>query len=139
MRRISVVLSLIVISAACSSASSRPPNIAQPEIRIEPVGSVFFGSGASAPITLEATITNTATSAITVRQIEVSSPGMSQYAIRPVRKTVKEEIPSGGSKTINIFTMAYTAVRDPTEPLTLRGIVELEAAGKRWREIVIIQ
>jgi hypothetical protein len=140
MRRIAVVLSLALILGACSSANSnRPATIAQPEIRIQPVGSVFFGSGASAPITLEVTIANPATTAITVREIEISSPGMSQYAIRPVRRTLRDSIPSGSTHSVNVFTMAFTSVRDPSEPLTLRGIVTFESNGARWREIVMMQ
>lgn len=139
MRRTAVILSLILAAACSTGGSSRPATISQPEIRIQPVGSVFFGSGSSAPITLEVTITNTATTAITVREIEISSPGMTQYAIRSVRRTVREQLASGASTNLNVFTMAYTTVRDPTEPLTLRGIVTFETGKTRWREIVMIQ
>jgi hypothetical protein len=140
MRRTAVILSILLLAAACGTANSqRPATIAAPQIDINPVGSVFFGSGASAPITLEVTIGNPSTTAIIVREIEISSPGMSQYAIRPVRRTVRETIPAGNSTKVNVFTMAYTSVRDPTEPLTLRGIVTFEAGSSRWREIVMIQ
>jgi hypothetical protein len=140
MRRTAVLLSIILVAAACSSANSqRPATIVQPQIDVNPVGGVFFGSGSSAPMTLEVIIGNPSTTAITVREIELSSPGMSQYAIRPVRRTVRESIPAGNQTRVNVFTMAYTTVRDPTEPLTLRAIVTFEAGATRWREVVMIQ
>jgi hypothetical protein len=34
---------------------------------------------------------------------------------------------------------AVTSVYRPTEPLQIRAIVEFEAAGTRWREILLMR
>jgi hypothetical protein len=123
--------------AGCSSAgSTRPANVAQPDINTEVAGTVFFGSGQTAPVTLEVSIRNNATTAIRARQIEITAPGMTTYTIRAVRRIVNEDIAAGDTRTITLFTQAYTTVRDPAEPLTIRTIVYFEANGAKWRELV---
>lgn len=137
MRRFAVPALVLILIAGCSSAgSTRPAGVAQPDISTDLAGTVFFGSGRNAPVTLEVSIRNNATTAVTVRQIEVTAPGMVTYTIRPVRRLVNEQIAAGDTKMISVFTQAYTNVRSPSEPLTLRTIVHLEANGARWREIV---
>lgn len=137
MRRFVVPALVLILAAGCSSAgSTRPAGVAQPDISTDLAGTVFFGSGRNAPVTLEVTIRNNATVAVTVRQIEITAPGMVTYTIRPVRRLVNEQIAAGDTKAISVFTQAYTNVRSPTEPLTLRTTVHFEANGARWREIV---
>ncbi|MEA2465872.1 MAG: hypothetical protein QOJ98_3619 [Acidobacteriota bacterium] len=137
MRRSVFPALVLILMAGCSSAgSTRPAGIAQPDISSDLSGDVFFGSGRSAPVTLDVSIRNNANTAITVRQIEVTAPGMTTYTIRPVRRLVNEQIAAGDTKTIPLFTQAITSVRNPAEPLTLRTIVHFEANGARWREFV---
>ncbi len=137
MRRFLSLASLLMLLAACGSArTSRPATVAQPDIRTEPVGTIFFGSGSSAPVTLEVAIRNNATVPIVARSVEVSAPGMQTYTVRSVRRVVRETIAPGDIRTISVFTTAYTSVRNPSEPLTLRTHVLFEANGATWREIV---
>ncbi|HYK02055.1 MAG TPA: hypothetical protein VE974_09875 [Thermoanaerobaculia bacterium] len=137
MRRSVFPALVLILIAGCSSAgSTRPASVAQPDVSSDIAGTVFFGSGRTAPIRLEVSIRNNATTAITVRQLEITAPGMVTYTIRPVRRLVNEQIAAGDTKTISVFTQAYTSVRDPAEPLTLRTTVHFEANGARWREIV---
>jgi hypothetical protein len=137
MRRFVFPALVLILIAGCSSAgSTRPPGVAQPDISSDLSGSVFFGSGQSAPVTLDVSIRNNATTAITVRQIEITAPGMVSYTIRPARRLVNEQIAAGDTKMISLFTQAFTSVRNPVEPLTLRTTVHFEANGARWREIV---
>lgn len=134
MRRICCRLSLLFLIAACSTAT-RPANVAAPSIVTRAAGSIFFGSLSSAPVTLEVDVTNHAQVPLRVREIEISSPGMVQYTLRPVRRIFNETIAPGETRTMALFTTAYTRTRNPSEPLTLRTIVTLEAEGKRFREI----
>lgn len=127
----------VLLTIACGSASSRPANVPAPSIATRAVGPIFFGSGTRTPITLEVNVTNHASVPLRVRNIEISSLGMAQYTIRPVRRLLNETIPPGGTRTVSLMTTAVTTVRNPSyEPLTLRTIVTLEAEGKRFREIV---
>lgn len=135
MRRTAVVLALF-LTLACSTSNRRPATVAAPTIVATGVGSIFFGSGATAPVTLEVSVRNNAQVPIRVRDVEVSSPGMVQYTLRPVSRMVNENILPGETRSITLFTTAHTSVRSPREPLNLRTIVTLEAQGVRWREIV---
>ena len=134
MRRLAVLLLLLTV--ACGSASTRPPDIARPEIVTYGAGSVFFGAGSSAPVTLQVDVTNRANVPLRVRAIEISSPGMVQYTLRRVSRVFNEEIPPGDTRTMTLFTMAYTQTRNPSEPLNVQTIVTFEYEGKRFREIV---
>ncbi|HEX8617317.1 MAG TPA: hypothetical protein VF911_07015 [Thermoanaerobaculia bacterium] len=136
MRRFAVCSLLFLLAGCASSRSERPAGVAQPDIGTEAVGSVFFGSGSSAPITLEVAVRNNAQTAIAIREVEISAPGMTTYTIRPVRRPFNEVIAAGDTRSVTLFTTAYTTVRDPSEPLTLRTIVTFEANGQRWREFV---
>ena len=137
MRRFAACSLVLFLAAACaSSRSDRPAGIAQPDINAEAVGTVFFGSGSSAPITLEVTVRNNAQTAIAIREVEISAPGMTTYTVRPVRRPFNETIAAGDTRSVTLFSTAYTSVRDPAEPLTLRTIVTFEANGQRWREFV---
>jgi hypothetical protein len=134
----SLVLFLAVFALiGCSTAgSTRPTNVAQPDIDANIAGPVYFGSGQTAPVTLEVTIRNNATVPLKAHQVELTSPGMTTYTLRAIRRIVNETIAPGDTRTITLFTQAYTTVRDPAEPLTLRTIVYFEANGAKWREIV---
>lgn len=137
MRHVSFAVLVVLLVAGCgSTGATRPASIARPDIRTEPVGNVFFGSSSSAPVTLEVTIRNNATTAITARHIDISAPGMQTYTIRPVRRIVREVIAPGDTRTITLFSTAHTSVRDPIEPLTLRTNISFEAEGTQWHEIV---
>ena len=131
-----VIASLVLLATACSSAENRrPPNFPQPYIRVDAIGDMFFGSSRTAPITFEVEIGNRAQTPLRVREIEITSPGMSTYTIRPARRFLNDEIAPGAGKTLTLFTTAITNVREPREPLILRTIITFEAQGNVWREI----
>lgn len=137
MRRFLCLASVVVLLAACgSSRNTRPAGVAQPDIRTAPAGSIFFGSGSSAPVTLEVAIRNNATVPITARSIDITAPGMQTYTVRAARRVVNQVIAPGDIGTVSVFATAYTSVRDPVEPLTLRTTILFEANGAQWREIV---
>jgi hypothetical protein len=128
---------LLLLLIGCASAANRPETIAQPQISLRPHGTIFFGSGDTASATLVFDITNRASVPLTVRDIEVSSPGMTQYTLQTRRQTFRDEIPPGGTKDYTVFTTAVTRVSSPNEPLTVRAVVTFEAAGATFREIVM--
>jgi hypothetical protein len=133
---------MVVLAAACGSTgdtgTKRPPSIEQPDIDVTLAHSLFFGGGTTAPATVDVTVTNRASVPITVRRIEIDSPNMTQYALRRAVRDFKDVIDPGQSKTLSVFSTAETTVRRPSEPLTLRALVELEAGEIRWREFVTV-
>jgi hypothetical protein len=133
---------LLVLAAACgsSNSSTRPATIARPEIGVRSTASsIFFGSGATAPVPLEVIVANNASVPLRVRRIQIESPGMAEYSLYPLQRTFNEEVPPGQTKTFNLMATAYTNISrlNPTEPLQVRAMVEFEGPAKeRFREIV---
>lgn len=131
-----VVLAAALLAIACgTTGSSRPATISAPEVRADLVGTVFFGSGNTAPANIDVHITNTASVPITLLRLEVDSPGMATYRIQRTVRQVRENLGPGETKRVTIFATAITNVRNPSEPLTLRTIADFEAGKDRWREI----
>ena len=129
---------LLLLTLACASGGSeRPQGMPAPDIRVYQVGTVFFGSGRTAPVTLEVAVSNRGDQAINLRRIEVSSPGMSTYALQTTRREFNERIEGGATKTFNVFGTAVTNVQSPTEPLSIRLVAIFEANERSWREIVM--
>lgn len=131
-----VVAAATFFAVACGSASSsRPAAITAPEVRADLVGTVFFGSGNTAPANIDVTVTNTASVPITLLRVEVDSPGMGTYRIQRTARQVRENLGPGETKRVTVFATAITTVSNPSEPLTLRTIADFEAGKDRWREI----
>ena len=133
-------VSLILLTLACSSAgTNRPAGVAAPTIVVNQVSPIFFGSGTSAPVSLEIYVKNNATVPIRVREVEIRSPGMSQFTLLRTTKLFGETIPPGETRTLSLMA---TAVREQTrfraeEPLSIVANVRLEANGQQFREIVL--
>lgn len=135
-----VVLSLAFLMA-CASGSTRPANLAQPELRLQKQGNAppFFGSGYTAAVNFDVEIHNRATTPIVVTRIELQTPGMVQYAIYPTERFFRDTIEANTTRTFAIPATAYTD-RDrltATEPLTVRAVVDFEAGTEKWREIYL--
>ena len=140
MPRTALILVLFAV-LACSSGgggSQRPPEIPQPEFRFSQPGPIFFGSGSTAPVTIDVEVLNRAATPIVLREIELSSPSMSQYSLYPVRRIFKETIGPGEVKRVTVFATAVTNVARlrPSEPLSVRAIVTFESGKTRFREMV---
>lgn len=141
--RSSLSILLLLTTLACGTAqrSARPAGIPQPDIDARLVNPLFFGSGTQAHATIEVNVQNRATVPISVRRIEIDSPGMAQYAIARSVRDYRESIPAGTTKSLTTFAtaIAQTTTR-PTEPLMLRVIIEFEAGkGEVWREILMMR
>ena len=132
---------LLLLSLACGSAkSTRPASVPQPDIDARLLNPLFFGSGVEAPATIEVRVANRGAVPIIVRRIELDSPGMGQYTLARYSRIYHETVPPGEAKAITAFATAIAqTTRRPTEPLTIRAIVELEAQGQVWREILIMR
>lgn len=139
MHRSLPILLLLVFAACASTTSSRPEGIPQPDIDARLVSPLFFGSSLQAAATIEVTVTNRGKEPITVRRIELDSPGMGQYTLGRFVREYNETVNPGASKPITAFATAYVVTSNRvTEPLTIRAIVHFRsAAGKNWREILI--
>ena len=140
MRR-SLSILLLLVAACASNRSNRPANIPQPDLGARLVNPLFFGSGVDANATIEVGVRNRAKVPITVRRIELDSPGMGQYTILRSVRDYREIIPPGGEKAITTFATARAqTTRLPSEPLALRVIIEFEAErGQVWREILMLR
>jgi hypothetical protein len=133
-----VAVLTVLLSLACSSSgNSRPANIAAPTVDAQLNGMVFFGSGDRAPANIDVFVTNNAGVPITLRRVEIDSPGMGTYGLIRSSRIVRENIAPGETKRVTVFTTAVTTVRNPSEPLTIRAIAEFESGSDRWREITM--
>ena len=131
------LVALVALLAACSTSSSDTPSFPRPTVEVRQLGPIFFGSGFSAPVTIEVQVTNKANVPIRVREIELSSPSMSEYALARTRRTLLETLGPGETRSITVPATAVTNYSrlTPTEPLSLRTIVLFEAEGKNYREV----
>ena len=133
---------LLLLTLACSGAqkSQRPQGMPQPDIDARLANSLFFGSTTSAPATIEVTVRNRGQAPLVVHRIEIDSPGMGQYYIQRYARIYNETVEPGQEKVLTAFTtaIANTTVR-PTEPLTVRALVELQSQGTTWREIALFR
>lgn len=141
-RRVSLLFLVVALTTlfalACgSSGSSRPAGIPAPEVGAELNGTVFFGSGNTAPANIDVFVTNRASVPIELRRVEVDSPGMATYTIRRTSRLFHDTIGPGETKRVTVFTTAITNVRNPSEPLTLRVITEFQAGKDVWREVMM--
>lgn len=133
-----VALFAVLSTMACGSGGSgRPAGIAQPEIRAALNGTVFFGSGNTAPANIDVSVTNRGTVPIVLRRVEVDSPGMGTYGLVRTARTFRETIGAGETKIVTVFATAVTNVSNPSEPLTIRILTDFENGKDRWREITM--
>ncbi|MBV9496369.1 MAG: hypothetical protein JOZ54_19125 [Acidobacteria bacterium] len=135
-----VVLVALLTVACGSSTPDRPAGVAKPDIAVQMQGpSIFFGSGYTAPVALDIMVTNNASVPLRVRRVQIESPSMVEYTIRPFTRIYNEELGPGQSKTLSVVATAYTNISrlNPSEPLQLRAIVEFEGPNRtRFREII---
>jgi len=128
---------VLLASLACASNSAqRPASIPKPAINMELAHDVFFGSSSSAGVTIDFNVQNPASEPITVRRIELESPGMVQWGFPRQQRAYKEVVAPGETKRITFFATARTNTSRPSEPLSYRARVEFEAQGERWHEWV---
>jgi hypothetical protein len=141
MKHAAALLLILTVVACATSSGNRPANIAQPEIRVQQTSSLFFGSTSTSPLSLDVAVTNRANVPLRVREIQLSSPGMVQYTIRPVSRQFNDTLQPGETKTLGLVTTAIArqARLQVSEPLAIRAFVRLEANGKQFAEIVTEQ
>ncbi len=132
---------LLLLSLSCASGTiQRPPGMPQPDIDAHLVNPIFFGSGGSAPATIEVRVANRGPVPLVVRRIELDSPGMGQYTLARIVRQFNETVPPGEAKAMTVFATAVAqTTRRPTEPLTIRAIIEVKAQGVTWREVLIMR
>jgi hypothetical protein len=132
---------LFFILGCASGGSGRPDGVAEPTIVIQQSSPIYFGSTTSAPVSLNVYVRNNANVPIRVRQIEIRSPGMSQFTLIQTSRLFGETIPPGETRTLSLMA---TAVRSQTrfraeEPLSVVAVIRMEAKGQEFRQIVMEQ
>jgi hypothetical protein len=140
MRRLSSLL-LVLVSVACGSSGNRPADVAKPSITVRQASPLFFSSVGATPVSIDVSITNNATVPVTVREIELRSPGMMQYTLQRTSKLFHEIIPPGTSRTLGLVATATTSTpnRTTAEPLAVQAVVRFEANGRGFREVIMEQ
>jgi hypothetical protein len=136
-----LALAMMLLVAACSSGSStQSGNMETLLLRLEQRGTIFFGSGYTAPANLQIDLTNVSNEPVKLVRVGLSTPGMAQYSLQPISRTFNEEIAPKETKSYPLFGTAQTSIYRlrVSEPLVARVIVELEQGGKRFREIAIV-
>jgi hypothetical protein len=129
--------SLLLLALACSgNTAGRPAGITQPKIDVSIANEIFFGSGSTAPATIDIRVTNTSPQAITVRRVDVESPGMTEWGLPKQSHVYNETIAPGETRPITFFATARTITSRRSEPLSYQTRIEFEAAGQRWQEFV---
>jgi hypothetical protein len=133
-----VLITLLVIGCV-STSNQRPSGVAQPDLNVRLVNPPFFGSGTTAPATLEVTTTNRANVPITLRRLEIDSPGMIEYALIPFARDYNETIAPGETKTLTAFATARTGIArlTPSEPLSIRVAADFMVGKTRFRDIYV--
>ena len=134
MRRLLLPL-LLLLAAGCASAN-RPSTPGRPEVGIRQMGSLFFGSGSTSPISIEVGLRNVAAEPIQILRIRLeASPSMAQYTTYPVERVFNQTLAPGETKAVSLVATARTTTRNPTEPLSMRAFVEYSSGGTRHREL----
>jgi hypothetical protein len=134
-------LFLLAFAIACASAPERPATVAQPEVQLTPAAPIYFGSGTSAPASLNLAITNRANVPLNVVRVRVEASGVADYTLRTFERNYRETLGPGETRVIPILTQAYAAYAGSrsNEPLTVRVFVDYEAEGTRFRETSLQQ
>jgi len=133
MRRL--LIPLLLVAAACASMN-RPDTPGRPEVGVRQLGTLFFGSGSTSPVTFEVGVRNAAAEPIQLLRVRLeSSPSMAQYSTNPVERVLNETLAPGQVKSISLTATARTLTRNPTEPLSMRAFVEYSSGGTRHREL----
>lgn len=133
------LITLLTIGCTSSSGTSRPSSVGQPDISVTLANPLFFGSGTTAPANFDVTITNRANVPISLRRLEIDSPGMVEYRLVPMARQFNEVIAPGETKTLSVSATVRTAQTrlTPSEPLTVRVVADFEANGQRFREVLL--
>jgi hypothetical protein len=137
MRQMRIVSVLLVLAIAGCASSKRPADIPRPDIDVFLGHTLFFGSGDTAAADVTVKITNRASVPLTVLRIVLDSPGMGQYAIDHTVHDYREVIAPGQTRQLLVPATATEIIADPTEPLTIRAVLDVTANGHTWREMVI--
>ena len=136
MRNVLPVALLLALACSGANTAQRPAHIPPPGIEAEVVNEIFFGSGNSAPATVEVRVTNTATEPVTVTRIEVDSGGMAEWGLLRQSRVFRDVIDPGATKPITFFATAVTNTSRRTEPLSFNVRVEFEGGGTRWQQFL---
>ena len=136
-----LLLSALILAVGCASAADRPASVAQPQIVIRQAGPLFFGSLSTTSVSIDVQVTNRASVPLRLREVDVSSPGMTQYTLQRTTKLFNEVIPPGETRTVGLVATAIAQdTRSPmSEPLMVRAFLRFEAAGTSFREILTEQ
>ena len=136
-----LLVSALILALGCASAADRPAGVAQPQIAIRQAGPIFFGSQSTTSASIDVQVTNRANVPLRLREVDVSSPGMTQYTLQRTTKLFDEVIPPGETRTVGLVATAIA--RDTrtliSEPLMVRAFLRFEAGGTSFREIVTEQ
>ena len=135
------LLPLVLLLAACASSpdgdETKTAAPDRPSVNILIRENLYIGRNDQAPVTVDVQVLNNAADPIMIRRIRVQSWAMASFSIGPGERYIREMVPAGGMKEIQIQTVATRLVsgRNLNEPLTLRAIVDYEIGGRQYHQI----
>jgi hypothetical protein len=129
-------LLVLALATSCALSPKRPDHIAQPEISAGLTNEVFFGGGSTAAANVAVRVRNKADVPITVTSIEINSPDMSEWGLVRQTHPVRADIPAKSDKELMCFGTAFTEVRQRSEPLSFLVLVQFEAEGSHWQQLL---
>lgn len=141
MKRTAFALTLFVATFGC--ATSDTPAGPEPDVDLIQLSRVAEGTQydtgpVSAHYAVE--VKNTLAEPVTLRRVSLQSIGGGSYTLPAYSQGFNETIEPGVTKRVSFWAPAYVAtqtVSGANGPVTLRGTLEFEAAGRKFQKVVV--
>jgi hypothetical protein len=138
-----IVLALTLFLAAFGCATSDTPAGPEPEVNLIQLSRVAEGTQydtgpVSAHYAVE--VKNTLAEPVSLRRVSLQSIGGGAYTLPAYSQGFNETIAAGVTKRVSFWAPAYVStetVSGANGPVTLRGTLEFEAAGRKFQKVVV--
>jgi len=140
MRTVLMLTSLLVV-LGCATNDAAPG--AEPEVTFIQLSRVAEGTQFdTGPISVQyaVEVKNTMTAAVQLRRVAVQSIGGGAYTVGPYSQGFNETIGPGETRRVSFWAPARVTmptVGGANGPVTLRGTLDLESAGKTFQKVVV--
>lgn len=137
------VLVLITLLLALGCATNSAPPGPEPDVTLIQLSRMAEGTQYdTGPISVQyaVEVKNTLAEPLHLRRVAVQSIGGGSYTLPPYSQGFNVPIAPGETKRVSFWAPAYVAmqtVAGANGPVTLRGTLEFEAAGKKFQQIVV--
>lgn len=139
-RRFTLLLSILALAGCSSSKDAREVGLIEPEIRVRQIaGQLLPRVGVDTDISLEIDVFNQSSEQIVLERIELRSTPTSEIVYRSAVRQLKEQIPPGEVRTVEMWVVAQqTNPRaDERSPVWVRGTAIFSSPFGRFRSVFI--